>query len=168
MMADPACIAHAAGRNDHLRRRIAVEPHGFLTGSREFKVFKIQRVVTLCYVGLRFIIEYLCISFEHFSRCSGHRAVHVYHEIFKVLTIFAVAVVDPVKFVNQLLGTTYCKGWDHGSPAAFRCITDNVHQPGDIQRIGWMHPVAVCCFHDHIVGFFDDGRVSQDRSVHNT
>ena len=165
MVTNPPCFTHAACRNDDLRVLIHVEHLRICGISRKLQIREIQRMVTAQNVAFGFFVENLCILFEYFGRRRRHRAVDVDVDIAEDIGIFRMMLVEHIELIDQLLRSADCKRRNDDIAAALDRLQHNLNQLVDTGRVFFVQSIAVGRLHDDIVGFFDFGRIAENRTV---
>lgn len=116
---DAPRLAHAAGRENHLRAGIGVDRHGFLTGFRDGQAVKRDGVDALLHKGARFVVITKVGVFQIDARGGiGERAIDEHGEA--VVPVHEAFVLDAADEVEQLLCAPDREGRDDHAAATVK------------------------------------------------
>ena len=164
VVADAACLAHAAGRQDDLRRAVSVDHTGLVTGHGDPQPRHPDGVDALFQQGAGLLVEAVRVGvLEDAGGLDGQRAVDVHREIAVALdqTFF----LDLPDEIEQLLRAAHRETGDDHIAAPVKGALQYSGQFADVIRAGAMEPVAVGGFHHHIIGIGQIGRVLDEGLV---
>ena len=161
VVADAACLAHAAGRDDDLGHPVGVDHPGLIAGHADLQPRELDGVDALGQQRPGILVKAVGVGiFEDAGRLNGKGAVDVDREI-------AVAGDQPLFFdlpdkVEQLLGTAHRKAGDDHIAAPVKGALQDPAQLPHIVRAGTVAAVAIRRLHKHIVCVPDRCRVLDD------
>ena len=164
VMADAACLAHAAGRQDDLRRAVGVDHTGLVTGHGDPQPRHVDGVDALFQQGAGLLVEAVrvCVP-EDAGGLGSQRAVDVDREV--AVPFDQPFFLDLPQKIQHLLGATHRKtGHDHIAAPVKGALQD-FSQLVHIIRARAVQPVAVGGLHEHIVRLADIGGVLDDGLV---
>ena len=108
-MLDASRIAHPAGRDNDLALFIGIQSSRLYRRFREIQIFKIQRIVTVANILLRFIIKTVHIVTKYLCRRNSHRTVNIHRSSHELCTMVLVLLLFFVQRINDFLCPSYRK-----------------------------------------------------------
>ena len=162
MMADTACIAHTAGRNDDLGHLVGVQSTGLLGGFGEPQIIEGQHLDAVLHQLNGLLIQITGqITGENGGGGLCQRTVHIYREVGH--RGHQPPLLDLPDEIQQFLGTSHCKGRDDHVAALGKGAVQNPCQILGIFAFALpVFPVAVGAFGDDIIGLAQIGRIPDD------
>ena len=160
-MADAACLAHAAGRDDDLGHPVGVDHPGLIAGHTDLQPRELDGVDALGQQRPGILVKAVGVGiFEDAGRLNGKGAVDVDREIAMAgdQTLF----FDLPDKIEQLLSTAHRKAGDDHIAAPVKGALQDPAQLPHIVRPGTVAAVAIRRLHKHIVRVPDRCRVLDD------
>ena len=167
MVADPAGFAHAAGREDHLRRLIKIDGLRLLAGDGHLQAREKEGIAPRIQNGPHLLVKIAVIRLhEDAGRFIRQRRVDIDREI--RMAGHQPSLLDLPYEIQQLLGAPHREGRDHHIAAAVERRLDIARQLRDkvlVVRSLLVIAVPVRGLHHNIVCLGNGLRVLQDRLV---
>ena len=165
VVADAPRLAHAAGGDYHLRRRVEVDRLRFLRADRDMQVVEPEGVDAVLYQRERFFVEACVVALhEDARRFQRERAVDVNGEA--RVAGDHILLFYPADKIEYLLRSADGEGGDEHVSARVERGLDAVAQDRDVVRaLVFVQAVAVGGFHDEPVAFKHRARILDYRLV---
>ena len=162
MMADPACIAHAACGDDDFRDGVRIDRDGFLACDGGDEIGTADRVDALLQKSRGFfLVAVLGIVHKDFRRVDGERTVDIDRET--VMPFDQSVNFDLSKIIEDLLRSADREsGNDHVSSAVESALDDG-RKKGNVVFDRFVISVSVGGFHHDVIGVFQIVRVPDQR-----
>ena len=162
MVFDPACVAHAAGRDDYFRLLVEVDFPGFLRSNRNLQPREADGIDPLLHQRFSFPVKTVpVVLVKNAGGLHRQRTVHVNRKI----KGYQPVRLDLTDKVEHFLGAPHGKGGDHQISAPGERSLDDFRQGFYIVRRRLVLPVAVGRLHDHVVRLLHIAGVLDQRLV---
>ena len=150
MMLDPACIAHAACGNDHLRLHIEIDRSGFICGGRKAESRERNRIDSFHHKLLCLVIKAVSrMLIENLRRFQGKRAVHI--DLEAVMSFDHMRFLDLPDKIEHFLCASDCEGGDDNISAPVKCTLNDFRKLRRKIDPRSMAPISIGRFHHDIV-----------------
>ena len=161
VVADAACLAHAAGRDDDLGHPVGVDHPGFIAGHADPQPRELDGIDALRQKGAGLLIEAVGVGIlENAGRLDGKGAVDVDGEI--PVAGDETFFLDFPDEIEQLLGAAHRKAGDDHIAAPVKGALQDLRQLTHIVRPRAVGAVAVGGLHKDVIRILDVGRVLDD------
>ena len=164
VMLDPARLAHAAGRQNHLAPAVGVDGLGLLAGHRQPQTGAADGVDALFQQIAGFGVEVFPVGVvEDAGGLHGQGAVHIHREI--LVALHQPVLLDLPQEIEHLLGAAHRKAGHHQIAPPVKGALEHPGQVVYIVGPGAVAAAAVGGFHHHHVGLGEIAGVVEQRLV---
>ena len=161
VVADAACLAHTAGREDDLWHAVCIDHAGFITGHRDAQPREGDRINAFFQQSAGVRIKAVRVGiFKDAGRLDGKRAVNVHREV--AVPLHKALFLDLTDKVEHLLRAAHRKAGNDHIAAPVKGALQDLRQLAHIVRLRAVAAVAVGRFHKGVVRLFDVSRILDD------